>query len=186
MVNYETLMLVRTEITGDEAGALESQIDKIVSGKKGSVTLFDKWGKYKLAYPVKKNLYGIYILARYELPVDQVSSCFNELDTLFRIKYNELVLRRVTVRLVGSVSSVYRYPEPIGSHGTSNLDSFIKENKMKGLIETPVEKSPKREREKEESEGRVEGQDSDEEKSAEVTEAASADTAPGEKPEQES
>lgn len=150
MINYETLMLVCTEITGDEISALESQIDKIVTGKKGQMTLFDKWGKYKLAYPVKKSMYGVYILARYELPEDQLSSFFSDIDTLFRIKYNELVMRHVTLKLADDVSSVYKYPEPIGSHGTSNLDSFIKENKMKGLIDTPVKKE--KEQGKEEAE----------------------------------
>lgn len=143
MVNYETLMLVRTEITGDELSALERSIDKLVSGQKGRMTLFDKWGKYKLAYPVQKNVYGIYLLARYEAPRENLKALFKDIDTLFRIKYNEVVMRHVTMHLEGEVSSVYKHPEPIGQRGSSNLDSFIKENKMEGLIETPVEKSKK-------------------------------------------
>jgi small subunit ribosomal protein S6 len=139
MANYETLMLVRTEITGDEINALESLIEKIVSGKNGKMTLFDKWGKYKLCYPVKKNLYGIYILTRFQVPNDQLTAFFAEFDLVFRIKFNEVVMRHVTTKLSEATSTLYKRPEPIGSHGTSNLDSFIKENKMKGLIETPVE-----------------------------------------------
>jgi small subunit ribosomal protein S6 len=140
MIKYETLMLARTEITDDEINALERQMDKIISGKKGKMTLFDRWGKYKLAYPVKKSLYGVYLLARYQVPSESVESLFEGVDTLFRIRYNEIVMRHVTIRLDEDVSSVYKYPEPIGSRGTSNLDSFIKENKMKGLIDTPVKK----------------------------------------------
>jgi len=140
MTNYETLMLARTEITDDEISSLERQLDKIVSSFKGKMTLFDKWGKYKLAYPVKKNIYGIYILSRYQVPPEVAFDFFKEVDSLFKIKYNELVMRNVTVRLEENVSSVYKYPEPVGAHRTSNLDSFIKENKMEGLIDTPVEK----------------------------------------------
>lgn len=140
MANYETLMLVRTEITGDEISALESLIEKTVSGKNGKMVLFDKWGKYKLSFPVKKNLYGIYILARYQVPNDVLTAFFADFDLIFKIKFNEVVMRHVTVKLSGDMSTLYKRPEPIGSsHGTSNLDSFIKENKMKGLIETPVE-----------------------------------------------
>lgn len=142
MKGYETFMLVKTEITDDEVGNLERQLDKIVTEFGGKMVLFDKWGKYKLAFPVQKNLYGIYILVRYQVPEKVLKAFFKELDSLFRIKYNELVMRHVTTALKGQVSSVYKRPEAIGSHGgTSNLDSFIKENKMKGLIDTPVEKA---------------------------------------------
>ena len=140
MNNYEILMLVRTEITKDELSALERQLDKIVAAKDARITLFDRWGKYKLAFPVNKNMYGVYLLARYEVPVDKVQELAKEIDTFFRIKYNELVMRHTTVKLAGKSSTMYKYPEAISSHGTSNLDSFIKENKMEGLIEAPVEK----------------------------------------------
>lgn len=133
-------MLARTEITDDELATLERQLDKIVSDHKGRMTLFDRWGKYKLAYPVRKNVYGIYILSRYQVPSESVTAFFKEIDTLFRIKYNEIVMRHVTVRLPEDAPSVYARPEPVSSHRTSNLDSFIKENKMEGLIDTPVEK----------------------------------------------
>lgn len=178
MINYETLMLTRTEMTDDEFSALERQMDKIVSGKKGRITVFDKWGKYKLAYPVKKNVYGVYVLARYEVPEEELSSLFSEIDSLFRIKYNELVMRHVTVRLEDGVSMAYKYPEPIGSHGTSNLESFIKENKMKGLIDTPVEGKASAEKKAEESkevavDKAVEGEDAAVESKVDSTEEAS-------------
>ena len=150
MVNYETLMLARTEITDDELRALERSFDKLVTDQKGKVSVFDKWGKYKLSYPVQKNVYGIYILARYQ--VDEKSDLkdfFKEIDLLFRIKYNELIMRHVTIRMDGEMSLTYKHPEPINSHGgTSNLDSFIKENKMEGLIDTPVEKKAETDQDK--------------------------------------
>ncbi|MCK4819241.1 30S ribosomal protein S6, partial [bacterium] len=130
MVTYETLMLARTEITDDELRTLERHFDKIVAGQKGRITLFDRWGKYKLAYPVQKKMYGIYLLARYQVSKDVVLPLFKEIDILFKIKYNELVMRHVTTRLDEDVSSVYKYPEPVGSRGTSDLGSFIKEHKM--------------------------------------------------------
>lgn len=150
MINYETLMLARTEITDDEVRALEGQLDKISASCKGKLTVFDKWGKYKLAYPVKKNVYGIYMLARYQVPSNMVESFFKEIDTLFRLKYNELVMRHVNVRLADDVSSIYKYPEAVAAHGRSNLNSFLKEHKMEGLIDTPVDKKPKEEKKEKE------------------------------------
>jgi Ribosomal protein S6 len=138
MINYETLMLVRSEVTDDELGVLERQLDKIAVGKKGQLTLFERWGKYKLAYPVKKEHYGVYVLARYEVADDQLDPFFAELDALFRIKYHELIMRHVTMKLPAAVASVYKRPEPVGSYSSNgNLDSFLKENKMEGLIDKP-------------------------------------------------
>lgn len=150
MINYETLMLSSTEITDDEINAIEQQMDKLVSSRKGKLSLFDKWGKYKLSYPVRKNMYGIYILVRFQVPEESVDSFFEDLDSFFRIKYNDLIMRHVIIKLGDEVSSIYPKPEPIGSHRTSNLGSFIKENKMEGLIDTPVEKKEKKEAESKE------------------------------------
>jgi len=171
MNNYEILMLVRTEITKDELSALERHLDKIVAAKDSRITLFDRWGKYKLAYPVNKNMYGVYLLARYEVPVEKVQELAKEIDTFFRIKYNELVMRHTTVRLEGKSSTMYKYPEAISSHGTSNLDSFLKENKMEGLIETPVEKKSETKKEVETSEEpKVQEEDKSEEQPEEQQE----------------
>lgn len=147
MVNYETLMLIRTEITNDEMSNLEKSLDKIISTQKGHVTLFDKWGRYRLSYPVNKQAYGIYVLVRFEAETKVLNTLFSELDTLFKIKFNELVMRHVTTKLNGSSSSVYNKPDPISSHGSSgssNLDSFIKKNKMEGLIDTKVKSESKK------------------------------------------
>ena len=156
MVNYETLMLARTEITDDEIGTIERQFDKIIAAQKGRITVFDKWGKYKLAYPVEKGMYGVYILARYEVSKDGLQKLFSELDALFKIKYNELIMRHVTIKLPEDTTSVYKYPQSIGYHGTSNLDSFIKENKMEGLIDMPVKKEDVSQPDKEEAGKEVE------------------------------
>ena len=142
MVNYETLMLLCTEMTDDELGMLEKHLDKLISDKKGKITLFDKWGKYKLAYPVRKSVYGIYALMRYQIPADAAKVLSKEIDNLFKIKHNEVVMRYVNVKLNKEVSSVYKHPAPITSGRTSNLESFLHENKMKGIIDTDIKKKP--------------------------------------------
>ena len=66
MLRYEALMLAVPEITQDEVKNLESQFEGAVSGSKGAMLSFERWGKYRLAYPVKKNEYGVFFLARCE------------------------------------------------------------------------------------------------------------------------
>ena len=59
-------MLTVPEITADETKSIEQQFDRVVADKKGTMVSFERWGKYRLAYPVKKNDYGVYFLARFE------------------------------------------------------------------------------------------------------------------------
>lgn len=54
MYRYETCLLTVPEITADESKNLESQLDHIVNELDGKVLSYERWGKYQLAYPVKK------------------------------------------------------------------------------------------------------------------------------------
>ena len=107
MIRYETLLLARTEITHDELAMIESNFDQIFTQNKGSLTSFDRWGKYRLAYPVKKYSYGVYVLARYELPTDTVTQTIERLNTFLKLKCNETVLRYVSVRLAPDAPVTY-------------------------------------------------------------------------------
>lgn len=132
---YETFMLASTQATNDEILALEKHLDKVINNAKGKLVLFDKWGKYKLAYPVKKNVYGLYILCRYELPEEVIKDFSKELSLLFKIKYNDIIMRHVTINLPEAPSTIYLKPEPIVSRKAGSLDSFLKENKIEGFID---------------------------------------------------
>src|SRR5690242_20300398 len=112
--NYETLMLARSEITNDELSMLEKQFDKYLTDAKGKVTAFDKWGKYRLAYQVGKNDYGVYVLARYQVPGEKITNMLEELNTFLKIKCNEIVLRHVTKKLA-TASTSYNKPDAIDS-----------------------------------------------------------------------
>lgn len=134
MIRYETLMLAKTELTNEEFSMLEKSIEKLVNTAKGKFSSFDKWGKFRLAYPVKKSDYGIYILARYDVPAEEIEAFSKELLSFFRIKCNELVMRHVNVRLDKSAPSLYKRPDSVEHAGSSNLDSFLKENKMDKIL----------------------------------------------------
>ena len=136
MTQYETMMLARTEITNDEISMIEKYLDKIFANVDGTLTTFDKWGKYKLAYPVKKNNYGIYILTRYNIPKENAVTILEEIQTFFKIKCNEIVLRSVTVKLDPTKSNTYQKPDPIDASKTENVDSFLKESKIENFLDS--------------------------------------------------
>ncbi len=130
---YEALMLTVPEITQDEAKSLETSIEGAVKTAQGSVVSFERWGKYRLCYPINKNDYGIYFLARFEVPAEgQVNE---ELKSLFSIKFHELVVRNTVTRLDILDPLDYQRPKSLEeSPASRDVDKFLKDNKMTGLL----------------------------------------------------
>lgn len=130
---YEALMLAVPEITQDETKLLESSIESAVKNAQGSIVTFERWGKYRLAYPVNKNDYGVYFLARFEVPAE--GKVHEELNSLFSIKFHELVMRNVVTRLDITDSLDYQRPKSLEeSPASRDVDKFLKDNKMTGLL----------------------------------------------------
>jgi ribosomal protein S6 len=134
MVRYETLFLTRTELTDDESSMIERQLDKLVTDAEGTFDTFDKWGKYKLAFPVKKHTHGIYILSRYQLPSQSAAKVLEEFSQFLKIKCNEIVMRHVTIKIKPNAATTYNKPDPIDMSRGSGLDTFFKDNKIESLL----------------------------------------------------
>lgn len=126
---YEALMLTVPEITADEAKTIEQQFDRLIADKKGSMVSFEKWGKYRLAYPVKKNEYGVYFLARFEAQPTLV----NEVKNLLEVKLHEIIMRSIMTKLEANQSLVYHRPQSLEETPTREVGSFLKESKMEDV-----------------------------------------------------
>lgn len=134
MLRYETLYLAVPELTADEASAIENALEKTVQEHQGKLLSHDRWGKYRLAYPIRNNEYGIYFLARYEVPQDKNFDLNESLKNLFQVRQTELVMRNVVVKLDSAASLEYTRPESLEEVPTRDVDTFLKENKMTGLL----------------------------------------------------
>ena len=132
MTRYEMLLLTIPGITEDEMATFEKHYEKLVKESKGSVISFEKWGKCRLAYPVNKHDYGIYFLTRFEMEAPQVF--FKEMKLALDVKYHELIMRHTTVKLDPKQSLTYERPDTVESIQTRNVDQFLKDNKMEGLL----------------------------------------------------
>ncbi len=132
MNRYETLLLVVPGITGDESNLLERNFEKLLQESKGTVVSFEKWGKCRLAYPVRHNEYGVYFLVRFEL--DPASDFFKTVDTMFTIKYSDVIMRSSTVKIEkGKRYGDFR-PDTVEEMPTRDVNDFLRDNKMQGLI----------------------------------------------------
>ena len=127
---YEVLILSVPEITADEAKTIEMQFDRVIKEAKGSVISFEKWGKYKLCFPIRKNDYGVYFLARFEISTAAV----NEVRSLLALKFYELIMRHTIVQLDPKKSLEYQKPPSLEDAPSRDVNTFLKENRMEGLM----------------------------------------------------
>ena len=114
MVRYETLILASPEITNQEAENLQKSYFDIIKEFGGQLVSFERWGKFHLAYLVKKNNYGVYYLARFEVESNVDESALNKaLRNMFAVRFTSLVLRDMTSRLDLKKGLSYVRPESL-------------------------------------------------------------------------
>ena len=65
--DYELTVIINPNITEDKLEARLNSISQFVTERGGTVSEIQRWGKRKLAYPIKHSLEGIYALAKLEL-----------------------------------------------------------------------------------------------------------------------
>src|SRR5690348_13887585 len=96
---YEILILTVPEITQDESKQIENEVDRVVAAAKASIISLERWGKYKLVYPVRGNDYGVYFLIRYEVAKENATALNKELRDLCAVKLNTIVMRHIVSRI---------------------------------------------------------------------------------------
>jgi len=62
---YELLYIVNPNIEDDKTSIIIDEIGKEIEKYKASIINHNIWGKKRLAYPIKNNKYGIYILLQF-------------------------------------------------------------------------------------------------------------------------
>lgn len=134
MLRYEVIFLTLPEITADEKGKIEKGFEELVSQAKGNVISFDRWGKYKLAYPVRDREYGVYFLVRFEVEKDKSIDLLKAVNLFFAVKNEDIVARHMVAALDAKKPLEYTRPESLEDVPTKDVDTFLKENKMSGLI----------------------------------------------------
>lgn len=93
MRQFETLLLFSPEISADNREGLLKTITGIIEREGGKIVKVDQWGMRDLAYPVRKQMRGYYVLLTFDAPPATVA----ELERNLRIM--EGVFKFLTVRL---------------------------------------------------------------------------------------
>jgi len=83
---YEIAVLYHPDLEMDLEKAT-AKVEKIIADNGGKIAKTDNWGKRKLAYPIKKQEFAIYVSYQAEMPPDaaqKIEQTFNITDEVIR------------------------------------------------------------------------------------------------------
>ncbi len=86
------VIIAHPETPEEEVASITEKLSGIITKLKGEVVKLEKWGKRKLAYPIKKNLKGYYLVLFFRGD----SQVVKELERVSRL--NDKILRCQTAR----------------------------------------------------------------------------------------
>ena len=91
--DYEMVLVISPEIDDEKFEATLDSVSRFITGKGGIVSDIERWGKKRLAYPVRHIVEGNYVLTRFKLQPE----FGKELEANLRI--SEDVLRHLLVKM---------------------------------------------------------------------------------------
>jgi small subunit ribosomal protein S6 len=71
---YEIVAVLRPDLDEEGLGAALARVSQRITEHSGGVTSLERWGKRKLAYPVKKHRDGYYALLVFTLEATRIAS----------------------------------------------------------------------------------------------------------------
>lgn len=92
---YEILFIIRPDVPEEEIDGIVEPLKNVVTAGGGTVDKVDKWGKRRLAYRVKKQREGYYVLLQFS--TDQAAETVKELER--RLRVSDTVVKFLTVRI---------------------------------------------------------------------------------------
>ncbi|MEE9276218.1 MAG: 30S ribosomal protein S6 [bacterium] len=93
MRQYETMVLLSPELSEEVVEERISAFESQITEGGGAILKVDRWGKKRLAYPIKRQRHGIYFLITYESDFPAVQ----EIERQLRLQ--EDTWRYMTVRM---------------------------------------------------------------------------------------
>ncbi len=90
---YETTFIVNAALEEDDIESIVRRVTEYVENHGGNIVDVNKWGRRRLAYPIKKKFNGFYVYLAYDITPDIIPL----LERFFVLEEN--VLRHLTVIL---------------------------------------------------------------------------------------
>lgn len=93
MHNYELVFILQADLDEATLNGVVDNVENLIKNNKGEITKIDRWGKRKLAYPIRKMNEGYYVFYSFSIDPNEVANLKRALG------YNEQVLRYIVVRV---------------------------------------------------------------------------------------
>lgn len=94
MACYESIFILRSSLGDEEAETVIEKMKSVLTKHGATIVKAENWGKKKLAYEIKHDRRGTYILLQFESAQENVVS---ELERLYRLE--DSVIKFLTVRV---------------------------------------------------------------------------------------
>lgn len=93
MTNYESVLIARQDLGASQVKDIVDNLSNVIKTQGGEVVRVDNWGLKNLAYRIKKNRKGHYVLLNISAPASAIS----EFERVMRI--NEDIIRYMTIKV---------------------------------------------------------------------------------------
>lgn len=93
MANYESVLIARQDLGASQVSNIVEELTNVIKKEGGEVVRVDNWGLKNLAYRIKKNRKGHYVVLNIAAPASAIA----EYERLMRV--NEDVIRYMTVKV---------------------------------------------------------------------------------------
>ena len=137
---YETLYLVRPDISPEDLLTIQNRVEQSVAGNGGEMIKFEKWAERDLAYRIENYTRGTYYIAVYAAD----SGAVTDIERYFNLSKNN-VLRFMTVKYIEDQKPadavVSSPPQASGQEDQSAFQSpsLVPEGKAESSDEPPQE-----------------------------------------------
>jgi small subunit ribosomal protein S6 len=78
---YENIVILNAALSDEEIGSAIERIDNLVKNSGGETVKADHWGRKKLAYEIKKQQKGYYVLFVFKTPAQTIK----KLEELYKV-----------------------------------------------------------------------------------------------------
>ncbi len=95
MKTYELMLIADPAIASKEWDRVEDEIQKTLTRYGATILSLKKWGERKLAYKLKRQQRGTYVLVYFQSPADGISKIVADLEL------SETILRALVLQLKG-------------------------------------------------------------------------------------
>jgi small subunit ribosomal protein S6 len=91
--DYELVIIIHPEVADDVVEPITNTLTQLITAKGGTITELNRWGRKRLAYPIKHLMEGNYVLFKFKLD----PSANRELETTLKI--SEKLIRYLLIKV---------------------------------------------------------------------------------------